>query len=65
MDPFTMAAIVNSEDGTVYRWDFKSNTLSQRVVLTSGLGEAYTPTIIGPDGTAYAVNDAILFAVGN
>jgi hypothetical protein len=65
IDPFTESAIINSEDGTVYRWDFASNSLSQRVVLTSGRGEAYTPTVIGPDGTSYAVNDAILFAVGN
>ncbi len=65
VDPFTKSAIVNSEDGVVYRWDFTSNTLQQRVVLTSGRGEAYTPTMIGADGTAYAVNDAVLFAVGN
>ena len=64
VDPVTKSAIINSEDGTVYRWDFTSNTLQQRVSLTSGRGEAYTPTVIGPDGTAYAVNDAILFAVG-
>jgi hypothetical protein len=64
VDPITKAAIVNSEDGTVYRWDFTSNTLLQRLNLTAGRGEAYTPTIIGPDGTAYAINDAILFAVG-
>jgi hypothetical protein len=65
IDPFTKAAIINSEDGTVYRWDFTTNTLLQKVSLTSGRGEAYTPTVIGPDGTVYAVNDAILFAVGN
>lgn len=65
VDPFTKSAIVNSEDGTVYRWDFSTNTLTERVNLTSGRGEAYTPTVIGSDGTAYAVNDAILFAVGN
>jgi len=65
IDPFTKAAIINSEDGTVYRWDFTSNTLLQRLNLTSGRGEAYTPTAIGPDGTAYAINDAVLFAVGN
>jgi hypothetical protein len=64
IDPYTKSAIINSEDGTVYRWDFASNSLSQRMVLTSGRGEAYTPTVIGPDGTSYAVNDAILFAVG-
>lgn len=65
IDPFTKAAIINSEDGTVYRWDFTSNTLLQRVTLTTGRGEAYTPTAIGPDGTVYAINDAMLFAVGN
>ena len=65
VDPYTKAAIINSEDGTVYRWDFASNTLLQRVNLTAGRGEAYTATVIGTDGTAYAVNDAILFAVGN
>jgi hypothetical protein len=33
-------------------------------MLSSGIGEAYTPTVIGSDGTAYAINDAILFAIG-
>lgn len=65
IDPYTKAAIINSEDGAVYRWDFTTNTLSQRLRLTGGRGEAYTPTAIGPDGTLYAINDAILFAVGN
>jgi hypothetical protein len=64
VDPITKAAIVNSEDGTVYRWDFTSNSLLQRVGLTAGRSSAYTPTVIGPDGTVYAVNDQILFAVG-
>jgi hypothetical protein len=57
-------ALVNNEDGVLYRWDFRTNTLSQSVVLTSGVGEAYTPTVVGPDGTAYAINNAVLFAVG-
>jgi hypothetical protein len=65
VDPFTRSAIVNSEDGTVYRWDFASNTLTQRVVLNPPTGESYTPTIIGPDGTIYAINDGILYALGN
>jgi hypothetical protein len=57
--------LANSEDGNLYRWDLTTNTLSQKVALTAGIGEAYTPTVIGVDGTAYAINDAILFAVGN
>jgi len=65
IDPQTRAAIINSEDGVVYRWDFTSNTLLQRLRLTAGRGEAYTPTVIGSDGTVYAINDAILFAIGN
>lgn len=65
IDPFSKSAIVNNEDGFVYRWDFTSNTLSQVKRLTAGVGEAYTPTLVGPDGTAYAINDAVLFAIGN
>jgi hypothetical protein len=64
VDPFTKSVIVNSEDGFLYRWDLASNTLSQKVRLTSGLGESYTPTAVGPDGTVYAINNAVLFAVG-
>jgi hypothetical protein len=59
------SVLANSEDGNLYRWDLTTNTLSQKVALTGGIGEAYTPTVIGVDGTAYAINDAILFAVGN
>jgi hypothetical protein len=57
------AAMVNSEDGKLYRWDFTTNTLSEQITLTPGVAEAYTPTLIGPDGTVYAINDALLFAV--
>ena len=65
IDPFTKSAIVNSEDGVTYRWDFTTNTLAESLRLTKGRGEAYTPTVIGSDGTVYAINDAILFAIGN
>jgi hypothetical protein len=64
VDPFTKSVLVNNEDGKLYRWDLTSNTLSETVTLTTGIGEAYTPTLIGVDGTVYAVNNAILFAVG-
>jgi hypothetical protein len=65
VDPITKSSIINSEDGVIYRWDFTTNTLLQSLRLTAGRGEAYTPTVIGTDGTVYAINDAILFAIGN
>ena len=64
VDPFTKSVLANNEDGKLYRWDLTSNTLSETATLTTGLGEAYTPTLIGVDGTVYAINNAILFAVG-
>jgi hypothetical protein len=64
VDPLRRSALVNSEDGKLYRWDFVTNTLSESVVLTAGIGEAYTPTMMAPDGTVFAINDATLFAVG-
>ncbi len=64
VDVLGKCAIVNNEDGKCYRWDFATNTLIQPVTLTAGIGEAYTPTLIGPDGQSYAINDAKLFALG-
>jgi uncharacterized protein (TIGR03437 family) len=64
VDPATNSILAGSEDGKLYRWDLRTNTLSQTIVLTPGLGEAYTPTLIAPDGTVYAINNATLFAVG-
>jgi len=64
VDVKTRCALVNNEDGILYRWDFTTNKLSEKVVLTQGIGEAYTPTIVGPDGIVYAINNARLFAVG-
>lgn len=64
IDPFTKSVVVNSEDGYLYRWDLTTNKLTEKIRLTSGLGESYTPTAIGADGKVYAINNAILFAVG-
>ena len=64
VDPLTHSVMANSEDGKLYRWDLTTNTLSQVITLSPGIGEAYTPTLIGPDGTVYAINGAILNAVG-
>ena len=64
VDPATDSILAGSEDGNLYRWNLSTNSFTQKVTLTSGLGEAYTPTLIGPDGTVYAINNATLFAVG-
>jgi hypothetical protein len=64
VDPVNKCACVHSEDGKIYRWDFATNTLTQTLTLTAGIGEAYTPSVIGVDGTVYIIANAILFAVG-
>jgi len=65
VDPYRHGAVVNSEDGRCYWWNFEANTLEHTTVLTPGLGEAYTPTVVGPEGTAFALNNATLFALGD
>jgi len=64
VDPLTRSILVNSEDGYLYRWDTASNQFTERIRLTGGIGEAYTPTAIGPDGAVYAIQNATLFSVG-
>ncbi len=64
IDPARKSVLVNSEDGKLYRWDLLTNTLSEVIKLSSGIGEAYTPTVIGTDGTAFAINKSVLFAIG-
>ena len=64
VDPPRKSILVNSEDGYLYRWDLSVNQLTQRIQLTSGIGESYTPTAIGADGAVYAVNNAVLFSIG-
>jgi hypothetical protein len=63
IDPATKSILANSEDGRLYRWDMTTNTFSQSITLTTATGEAYTPVVIGVNGTVYAVNNATLFAV--
>jgi hypothetical protein len=63
-DPADDSVIVNNEDGMLYRWDLASNTLAGKIRLNRPRPEAYTPTIVGPDGTVYAINNATLYAVG-
>ena len=63
VDPYTDSILANSEDGNLYRWDLASNTLVQSIALNWGTREAYTPTLIGVDGTVYSVNGGELFAI--
>jgi len=64
VDAAGKAVIANAEDGHTYRWDLAKDSLT-RLKLNAPRGEAYTPTVIGPDGTTYAINNAKLYALGN
>lgn len=64
VDPLTSSVLVNSEDGTLYRWHLPTNTFSERIQMNNGVAESYTPTIIAPDGRVYSVNNATLFSIG-
>jgi len=64
VDPLTASVLMNSEDGSVYRWHLPSNLLTERLRLNNGYAQSYTPTAIGADGRVYAVNNARLFSIG-
>jgi hypothetical protein len=64
VDQYTESILVNSEDGTLYRWDMVTNTFTESINLEPPTSEAYTPTLVGPDGAVYAINNSVLFAVG-
>jgi hypothetical protein len=65
VDPATSSVLVNSEDGFLYRWHLPSDTLSERISMNAGVLQAYTPTLVGPDGRIYAINNAYLHSVGS
>ena len=65
VDAASHSIIANSEDGHVYHWDLGTNALTQSVLLNAPRPEAYTPSIIGPDGTVYVINNSTLYAIGN
>jgi hypothetical protein len=62
-DPSRKSLLATAEDGALYRWDLATNTLSQKLQLNSGFGQAYIPTLVGADGAVYAVSNAILYSV--
>jgi len=64
VDAAGKAIIANAEDGHTYRWDLVKDRVTD-IGLNQPTFEAYTPTVVGPDGTVYAINDAIMYALGN
>jgi hypothetical protein len=64
VDPLTRSVLINNEDGVLYRWNLATDQFVEQIALTGGLAQAYTPTVIGPDGAVYAVNNAVLFSIG-
>jgi len=64
VDPYTGSVISGSEDGRLYRWHLDSNTLPEAITLATELGQAYTPSMIGPDGQVYTIHNSTLYAVG-
>ena len=65
VDPATGSALANNEDGHLYRWDLDTGQLVEQIKLGPAVGQAYTMTVVGPDGTSYAIENAILYAVGS
>lgn len=62
-DPARKSILANNEDGVMYRWDLTTNTFSQAIPLNGGIGQAYTPTLVGADGGVYAISNATLYAI--
>jgi hypothetical protein len=65
VDPVTGSAMANNEDGHLYRWHLDSGELAESIQLGDPAGQAYTMTVVGPDGTTYAMTNAVLYAVGS
>jgi len=63
VDAGRKSVIANAEDGHMYRWDLAHDRLTT-VKLNPPRPEAYTPTLIGPDGTIFAINNGKLYALG-
>jgi hypothetical protein len=48
----------------LYKWDTLRNTLTDRILMTfTPAAEAYSPTLIGPDGMVFALAMGTLNAI--
>jgi Bacterial Ig-like domain (group 3)/Putative Ig domain len=64
VDPATDSVFMNNEDGYTYEWNLRTNTITNAVEVTSGIGVPYTPTAIAPNGEIFSDNGGELFAEG-
>ncbi len=64
VDPATDSVFMNNEDGYTYEWNLGTNTVTDAVEVTSGIGVPYTPTAIAPNGEIFSDNGGELFAEG-
>ena len=64
VDPATNSVFMNNEDGYTYEWNLATNTITNAVEITTGIGVPYTPTAIAPNGEIFSDNGGTLFAEG-
>lgn len=64
VDPATDSVFMNNEDGYTYEWNLGTDTITNAVEVTTGIGVPYTPTAISPNGEIFSDNGGTLFAEG-
>ncbi len=64
VDPATDSVYMNNEDGYTYQWNLATDTMTNAVQVTTGIGVPYTPTAIAPNGEIFSDNGGTLFAEG-